>query len=115
LTLAPVGRRDHATHVELARRLCAAYVSFRMRTRGIDSVLGHMPKKIGNFWIELARLVTLQRRTRTTDRNNEVPTDRYNTRGTYELPHEGDRTSGRTRAKRSTGKKSPLSREKHPI
>jgi hypothetical protein len=74
LTLAPVGRRAHATQVELARRLCAAYVSFRMRTRGIDSVLHHMPKKISNFWIELARLVTLQRRRSAPDQNNEVLT-----------------------------------------
>jgi len=114
LTLAPVGRRDHATQVELARRLCAAYVSFRMRTRGIDSVLPHMPKKIGHFWIELARLVTLQRRRSAPDENDEMPMDRYNTRGTSELPDEGDYTSVKTSAKRSASKKIPHSREKHP-
>lgn len=114
LTLAPVGRRDHATHVELARRLCAAYVSFRMRRRGIDSVLPHMPKTIGHFWIELARLVTLQRRTSAPDENDEMPKDRSNTRGAVELPDEGDHTSVKTRAKRSASKKIPHSREKRP-
>ena len=60
MTLASDGRRAPATQVELARRLCAAYVSFRMGTRRIDSTLPHVPKKIGTFWIELARLVTLK-------------------------------------------------------
>jgi len=32
-----------------------------MRRRAIDSLLPHMPKRIGTFWIEVARLVTLQR------------------------------------------------------
>ena len=114
LTLAPVGRRDHTTRVELARRLCAAYVSFRMRTRGVDSVLPHMPKKIGHFWIELARLVTLQRRRSAPDENDEMPKDKYNTRGTSELPDEGDHPSVKTSAKRSASKKIPHSREKHP-
>jgi len=62
LTLASGGRRAPATQVELARRLCAAYVSFRMGTRRIDSTLPRVPKRIGTFWIELARLVTLKSR-----------------------------------------------------
>jgi hypothetical protein len=71
-----------------------------MRRRGIDSVLPHMPKKIGNFWIELARLVTLQRRRSVPDENHEMPKDRY--------------TSVTTRAKPSASKKIPHSREKRP-
>jgi hypothetical protein len=35
-----------------------------MGTRRIDSTLPHVPKKIGTFWIELARLVTLKSRRR---------------------------------------------------
>jgi hypothetical protein len=114
VTVASVGRRDHATHVELARRLCAAYVSFRMRRRGIDAVLRHVPKKIGHFWIELARLVTLQRRRSAPDENDKMPRDRYNARGTVELPDEGDHTAVRTSAKRSASKKIPHAREKRP-
>jgi len=49
------GRRSQ---VELARRLCAAYVSFRVGARRIDSVLHHVPDKIGSFWINLARFVS---------------------------------------------------------
>ncbi len=114
MTLAPVGRRDHATQVELARRLCAAYVSFRMRRRGIDSVLPHMSKTIGTFWIELARLVTLQRQRKAPDENDEMPTDRHNTRGTYELRNKVVHMSGKTRVKRTARKKIPHSREKRP-
>ncbi len=50
------------TQVDLARRLCAAYVAFRMGTRRIDATLPYVPKKIGIFWIEMARLVTLKSR-----------------------------------------------------
>jgi hypothetical protein len=73
-----------------------------------------MPKKIGHFWIELARLVTLQRRRSAPDENDEMPMDRYNTRGTSELPDEGDYTSVKTSAKRGASTKIPHSREKHP-
>jgi hypothetical protein len=114
LTLAPIGRRDHPTSVELARRLCAAYVSFRMRRRGIDSVLPHVPNTVGNFWIELARLVTLQRQRKAPDENDEMPNDKGNRRGTYELRDKVVHMSGKTRVKRSASKKIPHSREKRP-
>jgi hypothetical protein len=71
-----------------------------------------MPKQIGNFWIELARLLTLQGRRSAPDGNDAMPKDRYNTQGTYELPDEGDHTSVKRRAKRSGSKKVPL--EKRP-
>jgi hypothetical protein len=101
VTVASVGRRDHATHVELARRLCAAYVSFRMRRRGIDAVLRHVPKKIGHFWIELARLVTLQRRRSAPDENDKMPRDRYNARAPLNsLTRVTTQLSGQARAER---------------
>jgi hypothetical protein len=111
LTMASVGR----SQVELARRLCAAYASFRMRTRSIDSVLRHMPKKIGNFWIELARLVSLQKRRSGPDQNNEMLTDGSKTQATYELPDEAGHISAKTRAKRRASKRwPPDSKEKRP-
>jgi hypothetical protein len=54
VTAGPVRRSE----VELARRLCAAYISFRMGRRGVDAILCQVPKKIGSFWIELARLMS---------------------------------------------------------
>jgi len=79
--LVSVGKGRHETQVELARRLCAAYVSFRIGRRSIDFVLPHMPEKIGIFWLELARLLTLQR-----GRSD---------------PGDADRMSAKTRAKRA--------------
>jgi hypothetical protein len=114
VTVAPVSRRDHGTRVELARRLCAAYVSFRMRRRGIDAVLLHVPKRIGDFWIELARLVTLQRRRSALDANDEMLKNTYNARDTFELSDEGDHASIKIRAKRSARKRLPHAEEKRP-
>jgi hypothetical protein len=85
-----------------------------MRRRGIDSVLPHMPKTIGNFWIELARLVTVQRQRTAPDENDAMPQDRDNTRGTYELRDKVVHMSGKTRVKRSASKKIPHSREERP-
>jgi hypothetical protein len=74
-----------------------------------------MPKTIGNFWIELARLVTVQRQRKAPDENEEMPKDRDNTRGTSELRDKVLYMSGKTRLKRSARKQIPHSREKRPI
>jgi hypothetical protein len=112
--MTPVRGRDHGTRVELARRLCAAYVSFRMRRRGIDAVFLHLPRRIGDFWTELASLVMLQRRRSALDANDEMLKNTYNARDTFELSDEGDHASVKIRAKRSVRKKLPHAEEKRP-
>jgi hypothetical protein len=80
-----------------------------MRRRGIDSLLPHMPKRIGTFWIELARLVTLQRQRMPPDESDQTPQGRDNTRGTHELRDPGVHMSLKTRVKRNATKKIPHS------
>jgi hypothetical protein len=80
-----------------------------MRRRAIDSLLPHMPKRIGTFWIEVARLVTLQRHRTPPDEKDETPPGRDNTRGTHELRDPGVHISRKTRVKRNVTKKMPHS------
>ena len=68
-----------------------------------------MPKRIGTFWIKLARLVTLQRHRTPPDENDETPPGKDNTRGPLELRDQGAHMSRKTRVKRNVTKKIPHS------
>jgi hypothetical protein len=49
---------DEKVYVELARRLCAAYLSFQMTNKSVDYTLKRYVKRNpGRFWFQLARHV----------------------------------------------------------
>ena len=87
--MASVGK----SQLELARRLCAAYISLRMGTRGVDFILRQMPKSLGSFWFELAALVTLRMRSGTRRQARAAPKTRVDPRGADE--HEPSENSRR--------------------
>lgn len=99
------------SHIELGRRLCAAYVSFVMRTRRFDAVLSHMPKKISSFWIELARLVALRAGTRTSPEGSTMLDTGHDTQGTHGRLPEGGHTLGK---RKNTVKRLPRSTQQPP-
>src|ERR1044071_8062353 len=69
----PLTDEDREYHAELARRLAAAYISWHMGDKKIDTAYKrHEAEKLGDFWIQLAKYVE---RSMLDSQNRKAPPD----------------------------------------